>query len=110
MKTELASFEFLHLIFVAFCRAAETGSSIANRIAGGVADISIKIADAIIRHLGPTKYGEELNDPNKRPNAAKEVAAAALLAATGVYDSMEQASRVVLNAGGKASSDFIGHK
>ena len=92
------------------CRAAETGSSWANKIAGGIADISIKIADAVIRHLGPSKYGEELSDPNKRPNAAKEVASAALLAATGIYDSMEQASRVVLNAGGQASSNFIGHK
>lgn len=82
----------------------------ANRVAVGIADITIKISDALIRHLGPSKTGEDLNDPNKRPSAIKEIAAAAILASTGIYDSMEEASRTVLTAGGQASSSFIGHK
>lgn len=82
----------------------------ANRVAGGIADVTIKISDTIIHHMGPKHYGEQLQDPNKRPNAAKEIASAAVLAATGVYDSMEQASRLVLKSSGQASSDFVGHK
>lgn len=91
-------------------RAAEMGNKAANRVAGGIADLTIKISESLIHHLGPKHTGEQLQDPNKRPNAAKEVAAAAVLAATGVYDSMEQASRIVFNSSGQAASDFVGHK
>jgi len=41
---------------------------------------------------------------------AKEVAAAAVVAAVGIYDSMEQAARLVLDSGGQATSEFIGHR
>lgn len=43
-------------------------------MAGGIADISVKMADSIIRHLGPGHYGEQLSDPQARPHAAKEIA------------------------------------
>lgn len=82
----------------------------ANRVAGGIADISVRMADSIIHHLGPSHYGEQLQDPKARPNAAKEIAAAAVVAASGIYDSMEQASRLVLKSGGQATSEFVGHK
>lgn len=85
-------------------------SRAANRVAGGIADISIKISETIIHHLGPKHTGEKLQDPQGRPNAAKEIAAAAVMAASGVYDSMEQASRLVFQSGSQASSDFVGHK
>jgi hypothetical protein len=92
-------------------KAAEMSSNVANKVAGGIADISVKMADSIIRHLGPSNnYGEQLNNPEKRPHAAKEIAGAAVLAAVGIYDSMEQASRLVLNSGGQATSEFVGHK
>lgn len=85
-------------------------SKAANKVAGGLADLTIKISETLIHTLGPKHTGEHLQDPNKRPNAAKEVAAAAVLAATGVYDSMEQASRLVFKSSGQATSDFVGHK
>ena len=91
-------------------RAAEMSSKAANKVAGGIADISIKMADSIIHHLGPSHYGEQLQDPKARPNAAKEIAGAAVVAASGIYDSMEQASRLVLRSGGQATSDFVGHR
>lgn len=83
----------------------------ANRVAGGIADVSVKLADSIVHRVGPSnKVGQELNDPIKRPNAAKEVASAAVVAAVGIYDSMEQAAKLVLHSGGTATSEFIGHK
>ena len=51
-------------------------SRAANKVAGGIADISVKMADSIIKHLGgkSSRYGEELSDPQKKPHAAKEIA------------------------------------
>jgi spartin len=89
---------------------ANKGNRAANAVAGGIADISIKVADSIVKRMGPTRYGEQLADPASRTNAAREVAAAAVVAAVGVYDSMEQAARIVLTSGGDATSQFIGHK
>lgn len=96
---------------VGHCRVAEKGNWAANKVAGGLADISVKLADGIVKRLGPNnKYGQQLNDPDTRPGASREVAAAAVVAAVGIFDSMEQAARVVLNSGGTATSEFIGHK
>lgn len=93
------------------CRAAEKGNRAANRVAGGIADISVKLADSIVKRLGPdNKYGAQLQDPATRPSAAREVAAASVVAAVGIYDSMEQAARLVLSSGGQATSEYIGHK
>ena len=86
------------------------GNRAANKVAGGIADVTIKISETLIHHLGPKHTGEKLQDPNARPNAAKEIAAAAVLAATGVYDSMEQASRLVLKSSSQATGEFVGHK
>ncbi len=64
-------------------RAAEMSSNVANKVAGGIADISVKMADSIIRHLGPSNnYGEQLNNPEKRPHAAKEIAGIPLAPST----------------------------
>ena len=55
-------------------------SRAANKVAGGIADISVKMADSIIKHLGRNnqKYGEELSNPQTKPHAAKEIAGKSL--------------------------------
>ena len=45
-----------------------------------------------------------------RMNAAREIAAASVVAAAGIYDSMNVAANTVLQSGGQTTSSFIGHK
>lgn len=45
-----------------------------------------------------------------RRNAAREIAAASVVAAAGIYDSMNVAANTVLQSGGQTTSSFIGHK
>ena len=45
-----------------------------------------------------------------RKNAAREIAAASVVAAAGIYDSMNVAANTVLQSGGQTTSSFIGHK
>lgn len=51
-----------------------------------------------------------MQDPNSRSKAAKEIAAASVLAATGIYDSMTQASQLVFQSSGEAASGYVGHR
>ena len=64
--------------------------------------------------LGRTQYSEQLGDPNANPqqkrSAIKDVAAASVLAALEVYESMEAAALVVTKAGGDATSGFVSHR
>ena len=45
-----------------------------------------------------------------RRNAAKDIAAASVVAAAGIYDSMNTAASTVFFAGGESTSKFIGHR
>lgn len=45
-----------------------------------------------------------------RRNAAKDIAAASVVAAAGIYDSMNTAASTVFFAGGETTSKFIGHR
>ena len=64
--------------------------------------------------LGRTKDAEGLADPNaspqKKQSAVRDVAAASVLAALEIYDSMEAAALVVTKAGGDATSGYVTHK
>ena len=45
-----------------------------------------------------------------RRSAARDIAAASVVAAAGIYDSMNVAANTVLHTGGETTSSFIGHK
>lgn len=45
-----------------------------------------------------------------RRTAARDIAAASVVAAAGIYDSMNVAANTVLQSGGQTTSSFIGHK
>jgi len=45
-----------------------------------------------------------------RRNAAREISAASVVAAAGIYNSMNVAANTVLQSGGQTTSSFIGHK
>lgn len=64
--------------------------------------------------LGRSQTSEQLADPNaspqKKQSAIRDVAAASVLAALEVYDSMEAAALVVTKASGDATSGYVSHK
>ena len=45
-----------------------------------------------------------------RRSAARDIAAASVVAAAGIYDSMNTGANTVLHSGGETASSFIGHK
>lgn len=55
-------------------------------------------------------YRKLQGDSTTRRSAAREIAAASVVAAAGIYESMDQAARTVMYQGGATSSSFIGHK
>ena len=45
-----------------------------------------------------------------RVQASREIAAASVVAASEIYESMEQAVKLVFKTTGSASANFVGHK
>ncbi|KAL0047690.1 hypothetical protein WJX82_009562 [Trebouxia sp. C0006] len=92
-------------------RVAHRASSTAASVTGGVADTSLRVADGIVSRMGGSNYGQKLQgSKSTRTNAAREIAAASVVAAAGIYDSMNVAANTVLQSGGQTTSSFIGHK
>lgn len=56
-------------------------------------------------------FGRQLQgSKSTRRTAAKDIAAASVVAAAGIYDSMNVAASTVFFAGGESTSKFIGHR
>lgn len=93
---------------------AAHGAAGAGAVANKLTDISTRVADSLIRRLGRSQTSEQLADPNaspqKKQSAIRDVAAASVLAALEVYDSMEAAALVVTKASGDATSGYVSHK
>lgn len=92
-------------------RAAHRASTTAATVAGGVADTSLRVADGIVSRMGNSNYGQQLQgSKSTRRSAARDIAAASVVAAAGIYDSMNMGANTVLHSGGETASSFIGHK
>lgn len=92
-------------------RVAHRASTTAATVTTGVADTSIRVADGIVARMGNSNYGQQLQgSKSTRRSAARDIAAASVVAAAGIYDSMNVAANTVLHTGGEATSGFIGHK
>jgi hypothetical protein len=91
---------------------ARKGAAIAGRVSQRAADISVRVAESIVRRVGPASgIGQLLNAGGQsRAAAAQEIAAASLVAAVEIYASMEEAARLVVQSSGQATSELIGHR
>ncbi|CAL8463253.1 g2787 [Coccomyxa elongata] len=91
---------------------AKKGASVAGRVSQKAADISIRVAESIVRRVGPSAgFGRQLNAGGQsRADAAQEIAAASLVAAVEIYASMEEAARTVVKSSGQATADLVGHR
>lgn len=91
---------------------AKKGASVAGRVSQKAADISIRVAESIVRRVGPSAgFGRQLNAGGQsRADAAQEIAAASLVAAVEIYASMEEAARIVVKSSGQATADLVGHR
>lgn len=89
-------------------RTAKTSGWVAQK----AGDISIRVAESIVRRVGPRQgFGAQLQEGGqRRRDAAQEIAAASLVAAVEIYSSMEGAAQLVLQSGSQAASDIAGHK
>ncbi|CAL5223562.1 g6096 [Coccomyxa viridis] len=89
-------------------RTAKTSGWVAQK----AGDISIRVAESIVRRVGPKQgFGAQLQEGGqRRRDAAQEIAAASLVAAVEIYSSMEAAAQLVLESGSTAASDIAGHK
>lgn len=84
----------------------------AGRVSQTAADISVRVAESIVRRVGPSAgFGRQLNaGGQRRAEAAQEIAAASLVAAVEIYASMEEAAKTVVASSGQATADLVGHK
>ncbi len=91
---------------------AKKGASVAGKVSQKAADISIRVAESIVRRVGPSAgFGRQLNAGGQsRADAAQEIAAASLVAAVEIYASMEEAARTVVKSSGQATADLVGHR
>ncbi|KAK9917873.1 hypothetical protein WJX75_009127 [Coccomyxa subellipsoidea] len=91
---------------------AKKGASVAGRVSQTAADISVRVAESIVRRVGPSAgFGRQLNaGGQRRAEAAQEIAAASLVAAVEIYASMEEAAKTVVASSGQATADLVGHK
>lgn len=91
---------------------AKKSASVAGRVSQKAADISIRVAESIVRRVGPSAgFGHQLNAGGQsRTEAAQEIAAASLVAAVEIYASMEEAARTVIASSGQATADLVSHR
>eukprot|EP00891_Asterochloris_glomerata_P007958 jgi/Astpho2/7958/Aster-06555 len=95
------------------CRqVAHSVNHLSGTVTGQVADMSIRVADGIVRRMGGSNYGQKLQSDAKptRTSAAKEIAAASVVAAAEIYESMYAGAMTVMKSGGSTTADFVGHK
>ena len=82
----------------------------ANKVAGGIADLTIKISDTMIHHMGPKHYGEQLQDPIKGPTQPRRLPLLPSLRPQGCMTRWSRLPGLFLSPSGQASGDVVGHR
>ncbi|KAK9839529.1 hypothetical protein WJX81_007435 [Elliptochloris bilobata] len=96
-------------------RVARHSSQAAAGVLSVAHELPARVADTLVRRLGgrASLVPGELaagQPPASRMGAAREVAAASVLAAVDVYAAMAEAAETVVHTGGAAASQLVTHK
>eukprot|EP00884_Botryococcus_braunii_P002193 jgi/Botrbrau1/11975/Bobra.0115s0011.1 len=81
------------------------GAHAASWLVTGVASVGSTLAEHVVRRVAPQGGREPLD-----PNSKRGIAAASVVAAIDLYESMEGATRRVLDSTGRTTASFVSHK